>query len=208
MDALDRLYRRLAERLRREHPEGAGEALTVAEVYQRLVPYRACRAELGFAELPEYEHALMRLLSGERGYVSLDPPGVQEELRRELREPNPILGMYRDHSAVAVHLHPGRLPPEAPPPPPAVPEPVPAAAALPEWLEEPEPPPAPAPEPPVPIGCRLCGDPLPERRPVRFCPACGASQRPTPCRACGEMVEPEWKFCVGCGVPQQAAGGG
>lgn len=208
MDALDRLYRRLAERLRRERPAGAGEAPTVAEVYQHLVPYRVCRAELGFAELPEYEHALMRLLSGERGYVSLDPAGAEEELRRELGEPNPILGMYRDHATAVVRLHPGRLPPEPSPPPSAdATEPFPAAAVLPEWLEEPAPPPPAPVEPPEPASCRLCAGALPQGRPVRFCPACGASQRPLPCRACGESVEPEWRFCIGCGSPQHAAGG-
>ncbi len=217
MDPLDRLYWRLVETLRRERPGSAWE-LTIAEIYQHLVPYRATRVDLGFAELPEYEHALLRLLAGERGYVSLNVPQVQEELAKELRAPNPILGLYRDYAAVGVHLNPAPSPSEAtlPDGPPPAPEPRPAPQA-PAAQPAPSPPAAPSaaavpvvevfPQPPRrPSLCRSCHSPLPEDREVRFCPFCGATQRALPCRACGEMVEPEWKFCVGCGTGQGQAG--
>lgn len=207
MDPLDRLYWRLVESLRRERPGEAWE-MTIAEIYQHLVPYRTVRSELGFGELAAYEHALLRLLSGEKEYVSLDLPEVQEELQRELRAPNPILGLYRDYAAVGVRVNPAKT--SAPQPAPAVPAmrvapPAPAAPpasaapatrALPveDRTEEP---------PRRPTLCRSCRTPFPEGREVRFCPFCGATQRALPCRGCGEMVEPEWRFCAGCGLPQQ-----
>ncbi|MBW3572406.1 MAG: hypothetical protein KY467_14990, partial [Gemmatimonadetes bacterium] len=92
MDALDRLYRRVSLALARD----PGRALTVGDLYQEVVPYRLIRAELGFAELAEYEHALLRLLAGEREYLETERPEVAEEFRRELQAPNPILGIYRD----------------------------------------------------------------------------------------------------------------
>lgn len=206
MDVLDRLFRRLVERLRRERGGAGPEPLTVGEIYQQLVPYRVVRGELGISELAEYEHTLLRLLSGERGYVSLDPAEAQEELRRELGAPNPILGLYRDYSEAAARLDLRRVPLPAPaaPPPPEVTQPFPSAPAA---QEEAPPPPEPLPvlEPPPPVPCRVCSAPLPEGREVRYCPHCGAVQRAIPCRSCGEPVEPEWKFCVGCGVPQQVA---
>lgn len=224
MDPLDRLYRRLVESLRREHP-GTSWELTVSEIYQKLVPYRAVRGDLAFAELPEYEHALLRLLSGERDYVSLDIPDVQDEFRQELRASNPILGLYRDYAAVVVHLNPApRLAPFAAPveedvtaesgPVPAAPSrppaPVPAAAPRPSREPGSLPPSRPAaPKPSQPAAsarpslCLACRAPLPEGREVRFCPFCGATQRAFPCGGCGERVEPEWKFCAGCGLPRR-----
>ena len=65
VDPLDRLYRRIADVLLRE----PSTAVTVGDIYQHLVPYRTVRAELGFGELAEYEHALLRLLSGERDFL-------------------------------------------------------------------------------------------------------------------------------------------
>jgi len=51
-----------------------------------LVPYRSNRSALKVATHQDYEMAVLRLLSGERGYVSLDPAEVQEALRREAAE--------------------------------------------------------------------------------------------------------------------------
>ncbi|HEX5724669.1 MAG TPA: hypothetical protein VFX98_04340, partial [Longimicrobiaceae bacterium] len=120
MDALDRLFRRLADTVL----SAPDTPLTVGDVYQSLVPYRLVRGELGFSELAEYEHALLRLLAGEREYVVVERHDVQEEIQRELRAPNPILGIYRDYAEVTLHLNPFATEPPpldraAPPPPPA-----------------------------------------------------------------------------------------
>jgi len=47
--------------------------------------------------------------------------------------------------------------------------------------------------------CRSCGRTLPDRRGVRYCPACGADQERWPCPACGEEVERGWSYCALCG---------
>ncbi|HKK26747.1 MAG TPA: zinc ribbon domain-containing protein [Gemmatimonadota bacterium] len=49
--------------------------------------------------------------------------------------------------------------------------------------------------------CRSCGVSLPESREIRFCPHCGAEQGPMRCRACGEEIEPDWRYCPSCGRP-------
>lgn len=194
MDALDRLYRRVADSLLRASDSG----VTVGDLYQSIVPYRLVRGELGFGELAEYEHALLRLLSGERDYLVVERPEVQEEFRRELRTPNPILGVYRDYAEVGVFLNPFAPEPSqadltAPPPPaPAAPAPAQAAPA------EPPPPPKPRPKP-----CPGCRAALPTDREVRFCPFCGKCLAPVPCAECSSMLEPEWSFCATCGWPRQ-----
>lgn len=208
MDSLDRLYRRIADVLLRE----PATAVTVGDIYQHLVPYRTVRAELGFGELAEYEHALLRLLSGERDFLVVERADVQEEFQRELRNTNPILGVYRDYSDVGVYLNPYAPDPAAldhtappPPPPPA------STVAIPEGdadlpgvvidVTRPEPPPRPAPAKKL-KACTGCRSTLPPGRDVRFCPFCGKCLAPIPCPECSAVVEPEWRFCVTCGWPR------
>ena len=202
MDALDRLFRRLVEKVRQERAGRAGEALTVAEIYQVLVPYRAVRAELELGALAEYEHALLRLLSGERGYAALERAQAREEIRRELLSPNPILGVYRDYAGEAVHLDPSRAP--AAPPPASHDDTLPGLPPVAGLIATPVA--VPSPEPVPPPQCRACRAPLPTGREVRFCPACGTRQVALPCRSCGDTVEPGWRFCASCGFAQEGAG--
>jgi len=219
MDSVDRLYRRIADVLLRE----PGTAVTVGDIYQHLVPYRTVRSELGFGELAEYEHALLRLLSGERDYLVVERADVQEEFQRELRTPNPILGIYRDYADVGVYMNPYAPEPSAPdltapPLPPAAPV---ASAASPQTprsrrgtegdadeagvvldLTAPERAPASPPQRPRPRACTGCRSTLPPGRDVRFCPFCGKCLAPIPCPECSTTVEPEWRFCITCGWPR------
>lgn len=212
MDSLDRLYRRIADVLLRE----PGTAVTVGDIYQHLVPYRTVRAELGFGELAEYEHALLRLLSGERDYLVVERADVQEEFQRELRTPNPILGIYRDYAEAVVFLNPyapepGTADLTAPPPPPpssrfqgtgdADAPGVVLDVTSPEPPPRPSVPAAPA-QRPRPKACTGCRSTLPPGRDVRFCPFCGKCLAPIPCPECSTTVEPEWRFCITCGWPR------
>jgi hypothetical protein len=198
MDVLDRLYRRVAAAFSRE----PGRPFTVADVYQTLVPYRQIRGEMGLSELAEYEHALLRLLAGEREYLELEQAEVQAEFRRELEATNPILGIYRDYADVAVQLNPFAPVVQAsdpvvvtPMPSSAAPSPSPARRPAPDAADEP--PPGPRPKP-----CPGCRAPLPVNRQVRFCPFCGKCLIPVPCPECSAMLAPEWAFCAGCGWPR------
>ena len=210
MDALDRLYRRVFLTLARD----PARALSIGDLYQEVVPYRLIRAELGFAELAEYEHALLRLLSGEREYLELDRPEVADEFRRELQAPNPILGIYRDYADVGVAPNPFAPTLDATAPPPVVVAgPAPSAAPATPRVDLPPPgertdpagavtaEPAPAARP-RPKPCPGCRSPLPTDREARFCPFCGKCLVPVPCADCSAMLEPEWTYCVTCGSPR------
>ena len=85
MDDLDRMYRRLVHNIRTGHPDYLSRPFEVSELYQTLVPYRHNRRELEIETNQDYELALMRLLSGERGYLSGDSR-MQEALRAVGRE--------------------------------------------------------------------------------------------------------------------------
>jgi hypothetical protein len=206
MDPLDRLYRRIADVLLRE----PATAVTVGDIYQHLVPYRSVRAELGFGELAEYEHALLRLLSGERDFLVVERAEVQEEFQRELRNTNPILGVYRDYADVGVYLNPyapdpATLDPTAPPSVSAATVPFPEGDAdLPGVvIDVTRPEPRPRPSAPRKLkACPGCRSTLPPGRDVRFCPFCGKCLAPIPCPECSTVVEPEWRFCAMCGWPR------
>ena len=90
MDELDRMYRRLVQNLRTGFPDLLGRPFEVAELYTTLIPYRHNRRELELDTNQDYEHVLLRLLSGERGYLIGDPQ-MQADLRAELDSPNPCL---------------------------------------------------------------------------------------------------------------------
>src|SRR5215213_8008967 len=103
MDELDRMFRRLVHNIRTLYPDYTTRPFEVAEIYQTLIPYRHNRRELGIETNEEYELALMRLLSGERGYVSTDA-ALQDALRRELHSPNPNTSAFRAYGTAQVRV--------------------------------------------------------------------------------------------------------
>jgi hypothetical protein len=215
-DDLDRLFGRLVRVLADEAPGRLAIPFPASEVYERLVPYRSNRSVLRVATHQDYEMAVLRLLAGERGYVSLDPLEVREALQRESTEANPDTSLFRQFPDAILSLN--RLAAErflrgdqayAPPPPPPL-------AESPEGLEpdaEAEGRPAAragdrASESPFelaeqsesPRQCPYCGETLPAHRKVNFCPQCG--QPPSGelrCPACGVEVDVGWGYCVSCG---------
>lgn len=124
-DAVERLYLRLAGALQ-ESGRGFEAAVSVAEIYQELVPYRLVRSDVGFGMNADYEHALLRLLAGEGGYVRLEPSQGVSVLRRELDSPNPNLGAYREFAGCDAWIAPPDADLDA----------TPAPAAASDWLED------------------------------------------------------------------------
>lgn len=101
-EPVDRLYVRLAAALRQSRPNPFGAPVTVAEIYQELVPYRLVRTDAGFDMNADYEHALLRLLAGEGEGVRLEPTAARDAIRQELRSTNPNVGMYREYAGCDV----------------------------------------------------------------------------------------------------------
>lgn len=224
-DTLQRFFAALVEALRERSPGDLRGPFTVAEIYQDLVPYRTHRDRLGFEINGDYEHALLRLLAGREGYLRLGSEHALDEIRSELDSKHPDTSLYRDFAGVDVRIEPAMLPPEdegddADDGDDASPE---RAAPLgemdslasdagsgPDTSEEPttfvegaEP----GTSSPVPEGnapdravCHWCRSDLPGREGLVYCPFCGEDQSREPCRSCGEALEPEWEFCISCGV--------
>jgi hypothetical protein len=109
---VERVHDCLAQALHRTRPGSGDSPVTVAEIYQDLVPYRSIRSTIGFQMNADYEHTLLRLLSGEGGYARLEPSEARDELRSELESPNPNVGLFRKFAACDVWVTPPLRPPE------------------------------------------------------------------------------------------------
>jgi len=204
MDDLDRLFQRLVHNIRNGHAEYLSVPFTVQELYDTLVPYRHYRRDLGIETNQDYEAAVMRLLSGENGYVRTDQ-SMQDRLKEELASQHPDLGVFRDYAETRISLVPGAVQ--------KIGISIPAqnsggysvgtlasgatggngstdstSFSVPSisTMEQSE-------------GCRFCGGTLPQGRPVIYCPHCGQNLAAKHCAGCGAELDPVWKFCVNCG---------
>lgn len=222
---LRRLHEALVRALRERDPAGLKRPFTVAEIYQDLVPYRTHRDVLGVEMNGDYEHLVLRLLSGEAGLVALESEHARQEIEDELGRTNPNTGLYREYAAVDVHLVAEHIPDEA-----ADEEAVilPAPASYPASEDDEEAATASVDEfapaddeadddgatpsttepsmresgalPGDDGACFWCRGTLPVRENLNFCPFCGTDIAVVPCTACGEAVEPGWRFCIQCGA--------
>lgn len=105
-ESVQRLHRYIVDSLNTSRGDAFSTPVTVSEIYQEIAPYRAVRSTLGFEMNADYEHALVRLLSGLDGLTRMDPSKARERLRKELDSPNPDVTLYRDYAACDVVLNP------------------------------------------------------------------------------------------------------
>lgn len=181
MDDLDRMFKRLVQNIRMSYPELLGRPFEVTQLYQNLLPYRHNRKELEIETNQDYELALMRLLSGERGYLVVDD-ALEDAMRRELASKNPDTAAFRIYGSSHVSVAPeavrrldpatGAATPSRPSTPaPAVPRTSRAAPAAPSFA-----PPPPAAAPPAPPAAPAPAAP-PARPPAAAAPPAPVAPR-------------------------------
>jgi hypothetical protein len=197
---LERFFRRIVSNLAATDPGRLNEPILLAEIPVSIVPYRTNRRALQVDTSEEYEMLLLRLCTGEGGYVRTDPEEVRLKFEEELRSPNPDLEIIHRFEDVTVMLRPDRVD-RARQPQAEIFDQVPVEISVPAGEDPPmfdeaeeivE-------EDLVGSQCVYCGGGLPER-PVKFCPHCGQSQMAMVCPECHADVEPGWRHCVNCGV--------
>jgi len=104
MDHVTRLFQALVKHLAEHDPRRLSAPFQISELYQSLIPYRLFKSELQFDSIEDYEMAVLRLLAGERGFVTLDPEDVQEVLRAEAEAVLPDTGAFRDFAGARILL--------------------------------------------------------------------------------------------------------
>jgi hypothetical protein len=205
MDDLDRLFQRLVHNIRNGHAEYLSVPFTVAELHDTLVPYRHYRRDLGIETNQDYEAAVTRLISGERGYVRADE-AMQQRLKKEVASAHADPGLFREYASTRISLVPeavknlGVTIPAKTAGGYSVGAPAPAGGngggqgagttsfTVPTLTSM-----------DLPEGCRYCGGTLPEGRAITYCPNCGQNLAAKHCAGCGAELDPAWKFCVSCG---------
>ena len=230
MSDLDRLFRRLVDGLIAIDPARLHQPLRVAELVRSIVPYRTSRTPLGLDSVEDYDLLVLRLLSGEGGFVSVRPEEVASRSRAELLGANPDPALLREFGGAEVTLATDRLAQALGPGPEAAWAPPEGADSeqTPETLDDGH-------DSDVDAGvietgrvpwtvdaiiasrggviplntgavpdegtrCGYCGGLLPAGRQVNFCPHCGNSQTFIRCAECGSEVEFGWQHCVACGA--------
>lgn len=202
MDDLDRLFQRLVHNIRNGHAEYLSVPFTVQELYDTLVPYRHYRRDLGIDTNQDYEAAVTRLLSGEKGYIRADQ-AMQDRLKKEISSPTADLGAFRDYAETRISLAPDALQT--------------LGVAVPSQNSGgyatgragngngggPEESSTSFVMPGIATAeiesCKFCGGNLPENRKAIYCPHCGQNLAAKHCAGCGAELDPAWKFCVNCG---------
>jgi hypothetical protein len=198
---LERLFYQLVHSLATD-PARLRLPITVAELRESIVPYRANRRALQIETSEDYELALMRLCAGEAGLARTEPSGVQAEFAAETTSSNPDLYLLHQHGDAAIHLNQEAvariLDPKpdlrfAPRQSPFTPE---AKTPRKRTRTKPDSPPA---EQSAPTSCSRCRAAVPVGRIVNFCPQCGQNLMRRQCPQCDTELEASWKHCVSCG---------
>jgi hypothetical protein len=217
---LERFFRRLVSNLAATDPGRLHAPIPLADIAVSIVPYRTNRRALHVDSSEEYEMLLLRLCTGEGGYIRTEPEEVRQKFETEVHSPNPDLEVLHRFEDVSVVLRPDRVAQALIPeegglesvPRPVAPPPLPFVAfeegpeeEIEEDVDEAILDPIEAQEADEEVlerdqtQCVFCGGALPDR-PVNFCPHCGQSQIATTCPSCHADVEPGWRHCVTCGV--------
>lgn len=222
-DVLQRLFERLVANLAALDPAALHRPVPVGDIAERLIPYRTHRATLGVDTNEDYEMTVLRLLSGERGFVQVFPDDVRSAMEREANGPNPDTGIFRQFPDATFLLDADRVadltgadeePVRRAPRVAGRPEPQPeirnrnddddeVPQPLPFVLEEEEPDASQQVARPREIAasapCPYCGGNLPVGRTVLFCPHCGQNIGVVHCPTCGSELDVGWTFCITCG---------
>jgi hypothetical protein len=195
MDDVERLFKLAVNVLADQAPARLRGPIQLADLYVKVIPYKACKTVLRFDTHQDYEMAMLKLLAGERDYVSVEPSEAQVAMLREAEAVNPNPGAFRQYAASRVTFSQtavrrvleeregGGYAPQQPEAPSQEPE-------------EAVTPPAPA---TVAARCPHCFEAMPTGRPVVFCPFCGKNVKAIECPQCGSQMEPGWRYCITCG---------
>ena len=197
MDDLDRLAFRLVRTIRQRFPQLRAQGFSLTDLEETLLPYREARREMADGSTESWEITVLRLVSGERGYIVTNAD-LQDACRHALTLPSPTMALVRAWSVSSLMLGPSALDvgkERVSGAVDAVTRSNPTARAVIAPLSI-------MPAPPTDTArhnCRYCGGRLPDARQLTFCPHCGLDLSKRQCPACSTQLDVDWRFCVTCG---------
>ena len=200
MNDLERFFAQLVRNLAALNPDRLRQPLTLAEIRESIIPYRANRRALELESSEDYELIIIRLCAGEGGFAITEPEEAQADFVTELGSPNPDLTIVEKHRKAVVGLDQRSVARALDPKPELAYAPWEQQVSHADRTRKADAAAAAAAEksPPAPdLRCTHCRAALPARRVVNFCPKCGQSQ--LRCPKCKTELERGWRHCVGCG---------
>jgi predicted RNA-binding Zn-ribbon protein involved in translation (DUF1610 family) len=202
---LERFFALLVRNLAAINPARLRQPMTLAELRESIIPYRANRRALQLESSEDYELVVMRLCAGEGGFAFAEPEEAHTDFVNELGSPNPDLTIVERHRKAVVALDQRSVARALDPKPELAYAPWEEQVSHAELTKQAE---ADAAEKSPPVKdktpeCTHCGARLPADRVVNYCPKCGQSQ--LRCPKCKAELERGWQHCVGCGTPLRGA---
>lgn len=104
MTDLERLFRRLVDNLIAIDPARLHRPILVGDLLTSVIPYRTNRRSLSIDSAEDYDMLVLRLVSGEGGFVRMLSDDVAQVFRDQLTSPNPDLGILREHEKAELLL--------------------------------------------------------------------------------------------------------
>ena len=104
MTDLQRLVALIATNLAASDPGRLHRPIPIAELMERILPYRSARRQLGLVTTEEYELLILRLAAGEEGLARTEPADTLARFRLELDGVHPDLHVLTIDESAAVVL--------------------------------------------------------------------------------------------------------
>jgi predicted RNA-binding Zn-ribbon protein involved in translation (DUF1610 family) len=104
MTDLERLFRRLVDNLIAIDPARLHRPLTVGDLLSSVIPYRTNRRSLSIDSAEDYDMLVLRLCSGEGGFIRMVSDDVGQVFHDQLTSPNPDLEILREHGKAELLL--------------------------------------------------------------------------------------------------------
>jgi hypothetical protein len=195
---LERFFAQLVRNLADLNPARLRQPLTLAEIRESIIPYRANRRALKLESSEDYELIIIRLCAGEGGLAITEPEEAHADFVREVESPNPDLTIVEKHRKAVVGLDPRAVAKALDPKPELAYAPWEEQVSHAEVTRKADAAAAEGSPPLADVRCTHCRASLPVGRVVNFCPKCGQSQ--LRCPKCKTELERGWRHCVGCGT--------
>jgi hypothetical protein len=198
MADLERFFAQLVRNLAALNPARLRQPLTLAEIRESIIPYRANRRALELESSEDYELIVIRLCAGEGGFAITEPEEAHADFVQEAGSPNPDLTIVEKHRKAVVGLDQRAVAKALDPQPELAYAPWEEQVSQAELTRKADAAAAEQSPPPPGVRCTHCRAALPVGRVVNFCPKCGQSQ--LRCPKCNTELERGWRHCVGCGA--------
>jgi hypothetical protein len=104
MTDLERLFRRLVDNLIAIDPARLHRPIAVGDLLSSIIPYRTNRRSLSIDSAEDYDMLVLRLCSGEGGFVRMTAEDIGQVFRDQLTSPNPDLEVLREHAKAELQL--------------------------------------------------------------------------------------------------------